>query len=32
VSRFPTASWFPMFGLFTSTVDLATNDPKRRLT
>ena len=29
VSRFPsTASWFPMFGLFTSTVDPATNDPK----
>jgi exo-beta-1,3-glucanase (GH17 family) len=29
VSRVPsTASWFPMFGLFTSTVDPATNDPK----
>ncbi len=29
VSRVPSlASWFPMFGLFTSTVDPATNDPK----
>jgi beta-glucanase (GH16 family) len=28
-SRFPsTASWFPQFGLFTSTVDPATNDAK----
>jgi exo-beta-1,3-glucanase (GH17 family) len=29
VSRVPsTAAWFPPFGLFTSTVDPATNDPK----
>jgi len=29
VNRVPsTASWFPEFGLFTSTVDPATNDPK----